>query len=97
MMQQALVDYTGRITLPGEYQFTGKMGTTTAECIYNGTTLAIAAFVEQVVLSAGKRQGLDYSCIITGGDAVEIMQRMQIDCRHEPLLVFEGMRLAGGN
>jgi len=97
MMEQALVNNTGRIVIRGDNKFTGRAGRSTEECVYNGTILAIISFIEHVIDAVNKHQNDEYVCILTGGGAEAIMKLMKIHYLHEPLLVLEGIRLAGGS
>ncbi len=97
MMQQALMQRTGQITLTGEYRFTGQPGRTTDECVYNGTTCAITAFIGYIMRSVNTTTNRQYRCLITGGGAEAIMPLLDIEYLHEPMLVIEGMRLVGNS
>jgi type III pantothenate kinase len=93
LMQDSLARGTARITLSGEYAYTGMPGRSTPECVYNGITLGICAFVERI---AGPLQGDGGKCVITGGGAGEIIPLLSMPAIHEPWLVLEGIRLAAG-
>jgi type III pantothenate kinase len=95
MMQQALIAHTGRIVINAGYQYTERAGRTTEECVFNGTTLAVVASIEHIVRSVVAGQGDVCDCIITGGGAGEVMKLMNIHYHHEPMLVLEGIKLAG--
>lgn len=93
MMRQALVENTAGINITGNPACTGEPGRSTEECIYNGTVLAVAGFIEKVMQSLNGADG-GYQCVMTGGAAEDIMKFMSIPCRHEPLLVIEGIKMA---
>ncbi len=95
MQQQALVNTAGQITISSEYKFSEQAGRSTDECVYNGTTLAVTAFIEYILRSINAAGEGKYHCVITGGGADAIMKILKIDFRHDPLLVIEGIRLAG--
>jgi type III pantothenate kinase len=97
MMQQALIQRTGQITLSGEYRFTGQPGRSTEECVYNGTTWAITAFINNLMQSVNRTSEHQYRCLITGGGAEVIMPLLAIEFQHEPMLVIEGIRLVGNS
>ncbi len=97
MMQQALMQRTGQITLAGEYRFTGQPGRTTDESVYNGTTCAITAFIRYIMQSVNTTTFSQYRCLITGGGAEAIMPLLDIEFQHEPMLVMEGIRLVGNS
>jgi len=95
MMQQSLLNSTGQITLTSAYSFSGRPGQSTEECVYNGTTCAVAAFIEYIVQSVNETSSLRYQNVITGGGAGAIMDLLKIEYRHDPGLVIEGLRLTG--
>ena len=95
MMQQSLVNSTGQIVLNDEYRFSGQAGRSTNECVYNGSTLAVTAFIENLTQSIKATDHGHYQCIITGGGADVIMKLLKIDFHYHPHLVIEGFRLAG--
>jgi type III pantothenate kinase len=97
MMQQSLLNSTGQIALATGYHFSGQAGRSTDECVYNGTTYAIAAFIEYIMQSLNDSGQQTYHCVITGGGAEPIMKILKIDFHHEPMLVMTGIRLAGNS
>jgi len=96
LMQKALAENTGQLSVPSGNTFTRDAGRSTGECIYNGTLLAVASLIEHIAHSLDDGDGFQHHCIITGGGATELMQTLKINCSHEPLLVIEGIKLAGG-
>lgn len=95
MMQQALVHATGQIVLTQPYQFTDRPGHSTDECVYNGTTVAVAGFIEYLMQRLNEKSDSKYRCIITGGGADNVINLLRIEFDREPHLVIEGLRLVG--
>lgn len=94
MMQQSLVNNTGLIRLQAGYSGRTQPGITTDECVYHGTTLALAAFIEKIMDIANNSAQRSFKCIITGGGAELALQTVKTDFHHEPMLVMEGIKLA---
>lgn len=94
MMQQALATTTGQIALTGPYRFSGRPGRSTDECVYNGTTYAVAAFIE-FLLQQVNTPADSYRCIISGGGAEGVQDILRVPFHYEPLLVIEGLRIMG--
>jgi len=97
LMQQALATNTSQLPVPGDSTATLAPGRTTAECIQNGTTLAVASFIENRLRSMTAKTGIKYECILTGGGAGAIIELIDLDIRHEPLLVVEGIKQVSGS
>jgi type III pantothenate kinase len=97
LMQQALARNTSQLPLPGASTATFAAGRTTAECIQNGTALAVVSFIENRVRSITAKTGVAYECILTGGGAGEIIEFIDLEIRHEPLLVLEGIKQVSGS
>ncbi len=94
LMQQVLAAKTGGIRIPDIDNFSERPGVSTAECVVNGTVIAVSAFIERVTRHAGVPGEAQPRCVITGGGAEVIMNLMSISCTHEPHLVMDGIRLA---
>jgi len=95
MMQKSLLNSTGQIALTSAYRFSGRPGQSTEECVYNGTTYAVAAFIEYIVQSVNETSSQKYQSVITGGGAGAILNLLTLEYRHDPGLVIDGLRLAG--
>jgi len=96
LMQQALARDTAGITLPENTPLSDCPGLTTAECVVNGTVIAVVASIEYIARNTATADKDLLPCVITGGGADKVMEKISIPCRHEPHLVMEGIRLAAG-
>lgn len=92
MMQNALVSATGQIVLDQPYHYTDQPGRSTDECVYNGTTIAAAAFIE-FIMARCNTEATRYRCILSGGGADALTGLLNIQHDLEPLLVIEGLKL----
>lgn len=97
LMQQSLAINTSQLPVPDAMTVTPAAGRSTAECIQNGTTLAVASFIEDRLRSLAANTGIAYEGIFTGGGARAIMEFINMDIRYEPLLVFEGIKRVSGS
>jgi type III pantothenate kinase len=96
MMIQALIKYTADVSTTITDDYSGIPGRSTAECVSNATIDAIVSYIEYKFSSLTRNGDNSYICIITGGGANNIMDRLSITYNHEPLLVFEGMKIITG-
>ncbi len=68
-------------------------GSSTADCVIAGSTIAIVGFIEQCFIQAEQRLQQKPLCILTGGGAEELMPLLSITVKHLPELVLEGLVL----
>ena len=66
-------------------------GDNTASCVHKGTLNAAVAFVERAFFATTALFEHEGDCIITGGDATDIMPFLTFTHRHEPDLVLKGL------
>lgn len=63
----------------------------TADAVMAGTGQMLAGMVMQALTLAEQRYGLWPQCILTGGNAADLMPLLSADVRHEPDLVLRGV------
>lgn len=66
----------------------------TDEAIARGSRLLAAGGIERAVRAAERFLGQPGGLWITGGDAVELAEHLELDARHEPHLVLYGLAMA---
>lgn len=62
----------------------------TASAVSSGTLYAVVAALDRIIATVNSRLTIQ-AHFITGGDAVRIMPLLEVPCRHEPLLVLQGL------
>jgi len=90
-MQTGLSRHT---SLPAvDFSTTGDalLGVTTDEAIGLGITRAVAALVDQTLVSVARDYGEDVACYLTGGDATYIASHLASHCHQVPDLVLQGL------
>ena len=93
MMMQALMKNTSKILVANSDISTGLPGRSTKECVTNGSIEAVISFIESKSKSLDYNSDKPYRCIITGGGADVLLDRLSIPHEYIPLLVFEGMKI----
>lgn len=88
VMRRALVDDTFALP-PVDQEGSIAPGTNTADCIANGSILALAGAVEKAVAQYPMQRPV---IVWTGGDANRIRLFTAVPGEYRPALVFEGMR-----
>lgn len=91
MMKRALQSDTAKIRVESTATDSSTWGTTTAGCVEFGVTQALIAFIESMRGKAISQLGSDISVILTGGDAPDIIKKLNFAVRYEKELVFLGM------
>ena len=68
--------------------------TNTATAVEVGSLYAVVAYIERVVTDMQKELGDKFQCVLTGGDAEEILPMLSVTVEHNPVLVLQGLSLA---
>lgn len=68
--------------------------TNTATGVDVGSLYAVVAYIERVVKDMQKEMGAALNCVLTGGDAEEVLSLLSITMEHNPVLVLQGLALA---
>ncbi len=76
-------------------KFPTALGKSTQECLMQGYTIAITAFIRQAIAHARALTDRDLKVIVTGGGAAAIMPLLSIDCIYHKDLVLSGMAYLG--
>lgn len=96
LMTKSLLDNTEITPENGSDKFEFHPGTSTHECIINGTGRAIIGLIMDIYQSINASQQTHFQCVITGGGAVKILDHLPIPFDYQPMLVFNGMMIADG-
>ncbi len=75
----------------------GLFGQDTGSAITLGSHYAITGAMEQAAGKLGKTTGSEVICIITGGDAGQLLPHLDSRWQHRPELVLEGARILADN
>lgn len=76
----------------------GVLGADTRSCIEKGALYAVVGAIEHTLARLSVTMGTRLSVIICGGNAVQVMAELQVECQHVPDLVLRGMQIIkGGN
>lgn len=96
-MSLALTRDTGLTTkTPGLSQSAGlQPGNSTVQCIENGSLIAAVSAIEGVVKHFEMETGEKVQCVLTGGDATQLSDKLHISHLLEPALVLKGMAIVG--
>ncbi len=71
-------------------------GQNTESCIANGVMLAMKSLIERACLQLTDTYGSTSRCVLTGGDAEQLVTSLNIDVEHEPYLVLNGIAILIG-
>ena len=63
----------------------------TTDAVTNGAINAITALMEKLMKQLLLQTKAEPTCILTGGDANTLQQRLPFKSRHEPYLIFKGL------
>jgi type III pantothenate kinase len=66
-------------------------GNTTQDCVWGGTVHAVAAAIDGMTTRMRADLGDDVECLLTGGDAEDLLPYLQGGYRLMPELIFEGL------
>ncbi len=96
LMAKSLLYGTGIKLTPGGNRLSLQPGKTTEECIANGTARLLTSMIMDIYHSLNEGQQDIIQCVITGGGAINIIEQLSIPVVHQPMLVFDGMRIVKG-
>lgn len=96
LMRNALTDGTRQIELEPQQKVSLRVGKNTAECVENGSHLAIIGMIEQVLKFRSKIFGDSHRVIVTGGNGKRIHELLSTETEYDAELVFYGMELMSG-
>jgi type III pantothenate kinase len=65
----------------------------TAGAVEGGSLYAVVAFIDRVCTDMEKELDEPMTCLLTGGDATDILPLLNVEVEHEPLLVLQGLAL----
>jgi type III pantothenate kinase len=71
----------------------GLLARDTAGAVEAGPRYAMVAFIDRICAEMGKELDEPMTCLLTGGDAPEILPLLTAEVEHEPLLVLQGLAL----
>lgn len=71
----------------------GLLACNTAGAVDGGTLYAVVAFIDRVCADMEKELDEPMTCLLTGGDAVDILPLLNAEVEHEPMLVLQGLAL----
>ncbi|HFE37264.1 MAG TPA: type III pantothenate kinase [Gammaproteobacteria bacterium] len=95
IMRYSLQSRTNALFLTSESHTASEFSQSTDQCVLSGTTLAITALIEKMVLKLEKKTGERVFCVLTGGDAKKILPALTISVAHVDNLVLQGLILWG--
>jgi type III pantothenate kinase len=96
LMRRALHQNTAQLPLV-DPQAVRLFAVDTATAIASGTLLGLAAMVEQLTRRMAVELGGDVQLWLTGGDAPTLLPYLQLDFRHAPDLVLQGLAALAGD
>jgi len=68
----------------------------TSTAVDVGCHYAIVAFIERVIADMDKEISADLTCLLTGGDAEEVLPLLSVKVEHQELLVLQGLAVYAG-
>jgi type III pantothenate kinase len=71
----------------------GLLACDTAGAVEGGSLYAVVAFIDRVCTDMEKELDEPMTCLLTGGDATDILPLLNVEVEHEPLLVLQGLAL----
>lgn len=88
-MRQALAAHTARlVAVPGHL---AQFPSNTADAVYSGALSAIAGAVEKMVAATGEKLGRAPACLVSGGDAGLVRERLSVEATIVDNLVLDGL------
>ncbi len=99
LMQHSLYSGTARIGLPDSNPESENLsfGEDTSSAVTLGCRYALVGAMEQMAAKLGKTAESEVVCIITGGDAVQLLPYLDGRWQHRSELVLEGARILADN
>ncbi len=71
----------------------GVLACDTAGAVEGGSLYAVVAFIDRVCADMEKELEEPMTCLLTGGDAPDILPLLNVEVEHEPVLVLQGLAL----
>ena len=94
LMQQALRQGTARVAVQAGTCRTFPRNT--ADAVQSGIVAALCGAIQQQYAHLAEAAAAPPHCLLTGGDAGEVLPHLKVSAEHVPALVLEGMdRVAG--
>lgn len=94
MMRDSLYSGTNDVQESvSESPASGLLACDTTGAVEAGSLYAIVAFIDRVCADMEKELEEPMSCLLTGGDALDILPLLNIEFEHQPLLVLQGLAL----
>lgn len=98
MMQQCLLERTGRVVAEPLMAEQMTPGQSTRECLAHGALRSVTALLDRLMTELPARYDNGLEWLLTGGDAPHIRPHLREACRLVPDLVLQGLaRVAQGN
>jgi len=92
MMRDALYAGTDGVQEPAaESPASGLLACDTAGAVEGGSLYAVVAFIDRVCADMEKELDEPMTCLLTGGDAPDILPLLNAEVEHEPTLVLQGL------
>jgi type III pantothenate kinase len=89
LMRQALQQGTARVEdTGGDWQAFPR---TTADAVYSGIVAALCGAIAQQHARLAEAAGMAPRCLVTGGDAEQVLSHLKVPAEHVPALVLEGI------
>ena len=89
LMRQALQQGTARVEeTGGDWQAFPR---TTADAVYSGIVAALCGAIAQQHARLAEAAGTVPRCLLTGGDAEQVLSHLKVPAEHVPSLVLEGI------
>ena len=89
LMRQALQQGTARVEdTGGDWQAFPR---TTADAVYSGIVAALCGAIVQQHARLAEAAGMAPRCLVTGGDAEQVLSHLKVPAEHVPSLVLEGI------
>ncbi len=89
LQRTADIDYAAKAIVPTD---DNPLGRDTRDGIIKGTLSAVAGAIEFTVSRIKRETAMPITCVITGGDAVGVLNVLGKDYQHEPHLVLLGIQ-----
>lgn len=97
MAARVLSEGTALIPRVSTHRPRSVVGTNTSDCISAGLYYGMVGLVEAVVARIRREKGGTFPVLVTGGDAVFLVEESSIPMTHDPLLTLRGLALAGSD
>lgn len=92
MLESSLLDKTASVRFQGAQAWNSlDPGSSTVECVHNGTMSMTVAFITETVVALQKRVQDTCPVFLTGGDAESVMAWLPTGMTHLPDMVLDGL------